>query len=226
MSNKKIYARIAMNRAFSFQKNLRRVLHVVKRINPEFAPILHFSFFSVILIQSLIQMSECGLWSGLKLFCWWLFGGLFTAIAWWIIGAAFCLTIIGIPFGKQCFKMSSLCLHPFDKEIYRHGSCFGSDGFCGCLGNILWLPIGLVIAAFHFILAAVFFVSLIGIPCAGQHLKLADLAIWPFGSEAEEERPIIHQHYQHQVPAHHHVVYPQQQHHHPPNHQYSGNQFV
>ena len=49
---------------------------------------------------------------------WIIFGGLFTAIAWCLAGIFFSITIIGIPFGIQSFKMAKLALWPFGAQIY------------------------------------------------------------------------------------------------------------
>jgi len=48
---------------------------------------------------------------------WILFGGLELAIVAFLNGILFCITIIGIPFGKQCFKLAQLALMPFGSEI-------------------------------------------------------------------------------------------------------------
>jgi uncharacterized membrane protein YccF (DUF307 family) len=151
----------------------------------------------------------CCCWTPIKLIFWWIFGGLISACLWWIAGLILCLTIVGAPFGSQCFKIASLCLDPFDKDICRKdGCCSSSGGCCGFILNILWLPMGIFIALFHVLQGIIFAVSIIGIPCAKQHFKLADLAIWPFGSHLEEETQIIvHNHHHHHVVGHQHANY-------------------
>ena len=64
---------------------------------------------------------------------WIIFGGLFTAIAWCLAGIIFSITIIGIPLGRQCFKMASLTLAPFGKSIVYGG------GAPSLIANIFWL---------------------------------------------------------------------------------------
>lgn len=51
---------------------------------------------------------------------WLIFGGLWSCICHLFFGILLCLTIIGIPFGKQHFKMASLSLAPFGKEVELH----------------------------------------------------------------------------------------------------------
>ena len=113
----------------------------------------------------------------------WIFlgGGIFIFFEYLIGGIVLCLTIIGIPFGLQCFKLSILGLVPFGREIS------GKQSYSGCLSivmNIIWLLLGgLAIAATHLIFALLCAITIIGIPFAVQHLKLARLALTPFGME-------------------------------------------
>lgn len=48
---------------------------------------------------------------------WLIFGGLYACIVHIIFGVFLCITIIGIPWGKQHFKMAGLSLAPFGKEV-------------------------------------------------------------------------------------------------------------
>ena len=48
---------------------------------------------------------------------WIIFGGIEIAVVALIIGAILCITIIGIPFGMQCFKIAKLALMPFGADI-------------------------------------------------------------------------------------------------------------
>ncbi len=65
---------------------------------------------------------------------WLIFGGIIAAIAWFTAGIILCITIIGIPFGVQCFKISMFVLWPFGKEID-----IGDFGAGGLVLNIVWL---------------------------------------------------------------------------------------
>jgi len=96
-------------------------------------------------------------------------------------GLALCCTIVGIPFGIQCFKLAIVGLIPFGRD-WRTKDEFGSG--VSLLMNVVWLVIGGVwIAATHVLLALVFAITIIGIPFAVQHWKLAKLALLPFGKE-------------------------------------------
>ena len=108
-------------------------------------------------------------------------GGIFIFLEYIIGGLALCLTIVGIPFGIQCFKLSILGLLPFGKNVTGTGA---STGFLATLMNIIWILCGGIwIALTHIILALVLFITIIGIPFARQHLKLAALSFTPFGKQ-------------------------------------------
>jgi uncharacterized membrane protein YccF (DUF307 family) len=110
---------------------------------------------------------------------WLLCGGLVAAICWVIAGILLCITIIGIPFGVQCFKIAGFVLAPFGREIVERGMGPG-----GLIGNILWvLFLGIELAITHLVLALALAVTIIGIPFALQHLKLARLSLMPFGAK-------------------------------------------
>lgn len=110
---------------------------------------------------------------------WIIFGGFILFLQYLIGGAVLCLTIIGIPFGLQCFKLAIFAIAPFGAHAVEGE--FGS----GCLTtifNIIWILIGgLGIALTHVALALVFAITIIGIPFAVQHIKMAGLALTPFG---------------------------------------------
>lgn len=113
-------------------------------------------------------------------------GGLVIALEYALGALLLCVTIVGIPFGVQCFKIAALALWPFGKTVDH-----GPRGV-GCLGlgmNVLWaLVAGVWIFLSHLGLALGLAVTIIGIPFALQHLKLAVLALLPFGAEIREER--------------------------------------
>lgn len=81
---------------------------------------------------------------------WMLFGGIFTAIYWFLVGYLFCITIIGIPLGRQAFKMASLTLAPFGKTIEYGG------GAPSLIANVIWhICAGLPMAASYLLAGCV-----------------------------------------------------------------------
>ena len=49
---------------------------------------------------------------------WFLFAGLWSWISWTLAGFLLCITVVGIPFGIQCFKIANFGLFPFGAKIY------------------------------------------------------------------------------------------------------------
>ena len=110
---------------------------------------------------------------------WLLFGGLWSALGYVFGGCMLCLTIVGIPFGLQCFKVAGVVLWPFGKEIVS------SSNNMGCLTvvlNLIWLIFGgFWIAVIHLVFGILLCITIIGIPFGRQHFKLIELSLMPFG---------------------------------------------
>ena len=110
---------------------------------------------------------------------WLIFGGFAIFLEYMLAGLALCITIIGIPFGIQSFKLGILALWPFGQKIEY------MDYAPGCLStimNIIWFFIGGIwIALTHLFFGILLGITIIGIPWAKQHFKMMSLAITPFG---------------------------------------------
>lgn len=112
---------------------------------------------------------------------WLLFGGLATGIGWWIAGLLAAITIIGIPFAIAAFRIGTFSFWPFGREIVDR-----PEGEAGklliLLGNIIWIVLGGIwLALAHLVFALLLGITIIGIPFAVQHLKLAHLSLTPYG---------------------------------------------
>jgi len=106
-------------------------------------------------------------------------GGIIIFFLYLTGGLILCCTIIGIPFGVQCIKLSILGLMPFGVEVKDTKA---ATGFIAVLMNILWIFIGgIELVITHLTFAVIMAVTIVGIPFAKQHLKLASLALTPFG---------------------------------------------
>ena len=109
---------------------------------------------------------------------WFLLGGFLSGAAWLIAGALCCITVIGLPLGRQCFKLSTLSFCPFGKEVGYGG------GAASFLANILWIIfLGLWMALGNLLLGLILCITVIGIPFGLQFFKLAKLSLFPFGAE-------------------------------------------
>ncbi|MBL4755706.1 MAG: YccF domain-containing protein [Flavobacteriales bacterium] len=112
---------------------------------------------------------------------WLVFGGLCIALEYLIASVLLFVTIIGIPFGIQTLKLAGLALWPFGKTTRNIEK---SSGCLTVFMNILWILIGGIwISLSHLFFALLLAITIIGIPFAKQHLKLAGLALTPFGKE-------------------------------------------
>ncbi len=119
---------------------------------------------------------------------WILLGGIWTALAWAIAEIVFYITIIGIPLGRQAFKMAALTLAPFGKTITYGG------GAPSLVANIIWVVlIGIWEAIAYMIVGAIFCITVIGIPFGMQLFKMAKLSLLPFGAVVEQEGQHGHQ---------------------------------
>jgi len=110
-------------------------------------------------------------------------GGFIIALEYAVAGLLLCATVVGIPFGLQCFKIAGMGLMPFGKEL-RDDPRSSPVGFAL---NVLWaLFAGIWILLSHLVLAVSLAVTIIGIPFAVQHVKLALLSLAPFGKSVRE----------------------------------------
>ena len=108
---------------------------------------------------------------------WIIFGGLITALGWCIAGIVFTVTIVGIPLGRQCFKMASLTLAPFGKAVAYGG------GAPSLVANIFWLILaGIPMALSYLVLGVLYSITIIGLPIGLQLFKMAKLSLMPFGA--------------------------------------------
>ena len=112
---------------------------------------------------------------------WLLFGGLLVAVIYSLVGLVLCITIIGIPFGIQLFKLGTYALWPFGHDLVN-----GPDE-PGCLSvvmNLIWVLLGWwEIALIHLVCGLLLCITLVGIPWGFQHFKMAVASIFPFGKE-------------------------------------------
>ena len=117
---------------------------------------------------------------------WIVFGGLWMAAGWIVAAVIMAITIIGLPWARAAFNIASYALLPFGRKAISRAEHLGTHdigtGPFGLLGNIVWLVLaGWWLALGHLLTAILWAVTIVGIPFAWAHLKLAGIALWPIG---------------------------------------------
>lgn len=111
-------------------------------------------------------------------FLWFLCGGLVSGLSWLLAGVLWCVSVVGIPIGLQCFKIARLCFFPFKKTVIPGG------GFGSLILNLIWISTtGLFLASESAAMGLFCYATIVGIPFGKQHFKIAQLALSPFGSQ-------------------------------------------
>jgi uncharacterized membrane protein YccF (DUF307 family) len=117
---------------------------------------------------------------------WIVFGGLWMALCWVVAAVLMAITIVGLPWTRAAFNIASYTLLPFGQKAVSRAEYSGSKdlgtGPLGFLGNVVWLVLaGWWLALGHLVTALLLAITIIGIPFAWAHLKLAGIALWPIG---------------------------------------------
>lgn len=117
---------------------------------------------------------------------WLVFGGLWMAVAWGVAAVIMAITIVGLPWTRAAFNIGVYTLLPFGQKAVSREEYTGvhdlGTGVLGDIGNVVWLVLaGWWLALGHLIFALALAITIIGIPFAWAHLKLAGIALWPIG---------------------------------------------
>ncbi|MDA8363687.1 MAG: YccF domain-containing protein [Gammaproteobacteria bacterium] len=114
---------------------------------------------------------------------WFVFGGFVMGCAWWLAGLMAAVTILGIPWAIAAFRIGTFSFWPFGRVIVERRSGV-ARATLSALGNLIWaLLAGWWLALGHLISAALCAMTILGIPFAIQHVKLAGLSLFPFGKD-------------------------------------------
>ena len=128
---------------------------------------------------------------------WLALGGAMAALGWFVAALIMIITIIGIPWARAAFDNGVYTLWPFGAKPVARDRVYGEDlgtSLLGFIGNVIWLVLaGWWLALGHLIAAALLAITIIGLPFAWAHLKLAGYALWPIGrsivrSDLREDR--------------------------------------
>jgi uncharacterized membrane protein YccF (DUF307 family) len=117
---------------------------------------------------------------------WILVGGAYMAFGWLVAAIIMAITIIGLPWARAAFNIAIYTLLPFGSRAVRRDEITGESdlgtGPLGLIGNVIWLVLaGWWLALGHLVTALALAITIIGIPFAWAHLKLAGIALWPIG---------------------------------------------
>lgn len=117
---------------------------------------------------------------------WILLGGAYMAFGWLVAAVVMAITIIGLPWARAAFNIAIYTLLPFGSRAVRRDELTGLEdagtGALGLIGNIIWFVLaGWWLALGHLVTAIALAITIIGLPFAWAHLKLAGLALWPIG---------------------------------------------
>ncbi len=124
---------------------------------------------------------------------WVLLGGFVMAIAWFFVGLLAAISLVGLPWARACFNIALFSLWPFGREaVPRHLLTGREDigtGPLGLVGNVIWLVLfGVWLAIGHLVAAVACGITIIGIPFAFQHVKLAGISLMPIGLAVVDTR--------------------------------------
>ncbi|OIQ83763.1 inner membrane protein YccF [mine drainage metagenome] len=112
---------------------------------------------------------------------WFVFGGFVMGLGWWFAALLCAITIVGIPLAIASFRIGTFSFWPFGRRIVDKPAGAGRAAL-GLLGNVIWAVFfGWWLALGHLVSALLCAITIIGIPFALQHLKLAGLSLTPFG---------------------------------------------
>ncbi|HKS86424.1 MAG TPA: YccF domain-containing protein [Pseudolabrys sp.] len=117
---------------------------------------------------------------------WIVCGGLYMAVGWFVAAILMAITIVGLPWTRAAFNIGVYTLLPFGQKAVSRAEHTGAEdigtGVLGMLGNIIWLVLaGWWLALGHLVTAVLLAITLICLPFAWAHLKLAGIALWPIG---------------------------------------------
>lgn len=117
---------------------------------------------------------------------WLVLGGVWMAAAWLLAAVILAVTIIGLPWARSAFTIARYTFLPFGHRVVARDTYTGQEdlgtGALGLLGNLVWLVLaGWWLALGHLVVGAGLAVTVIGLPFAWAHLKLAGIALWPVG---------------------------------------------
>ncbi len=117
---------------------------------------------------------------------WFVLGGFLSGLGWLLAGVIMAITIVGLPWARSCFMLAGFSFWPFGRDVVRRDELYGREdlgtGALGAVGNVIWFIFcGWWLAIWHISAAVALGITIIGIPFALQHVKLAIASLFPVG---------------------------------------------
>ena len=114
---------------------------------------------------------------------WLILGGFFMGLAWWLAALLCAITVVGIPWAVAACRIGTFSFWPFGQRVIDKPEGAVAVGL-STLGNLIWAVIfGWWLALGHLVSAVLCAITIIGIPFALQHIKLAELSLFPYGKQ-------------------------------------------
>jgi uncharacterized membrane protein YccF (DUF307 family) len=117
---------------------------------------------------------------------WLIFAGLGTALGWLLWSALLAITVVGLPFARQCLKLARLTLWPFGRTVIKSPNA----ATLGPIGNVLWFIPGVFMSIGYALAGVALCITIIGIPFGIQSFKFISLALMPFGKEVVRTKDV------------------------------------
>ncbi len=131
---------------------------------------------------------------GLFNIIWFIIFGWWQALVYLVLAAIFAITIVGIPISKSLLQFAKLSAFPFDKEVIKETELKGSSNVSairkigGLIVNIIWFPIGLILAIVYILAGIASFITIIGIPAGIVYIRSAKFVILPIGAKVVSKK--------------------------------------
>ena len=125
---------------------------------------------------------------------WFLLFGWWQALVYLLLSGIFAITIVGIPIAKSLLQFAKLSAFPFGKEVIKETELKGSGNVStirkvfGVIVNIIWIPIGIILAVVYIVSGIASFVTIIGIPAGVVYCRSAKFVIWPIGAKVVSKK--------------------------------------
>lgn len=125
---------------------------------------------------------------------WFVFLGWWQAATYLVLSLLFAITVVGFPIAKSLLQFAKLSAFPFGKEVIRETELKGSENVSavrkigGLIVNIIWVPIGIILAGVYIVSGFFSFITIVGIPAGIVYCRSAKFVVWPIGAKVVSKK--------------------------------------